>query len=133
MRSSLACAARVAHPSFPRDSRTASISGLGRNQPIRNNTPSRLFSGQPQSWGRSRASDKIQHSTCEVPLSTHRHPPPRNSLFAFPTISIAVTCSFCSDWISVRKRLIVNAKTLSDLPQRYIALYQNDSDSTFHF
>jgi len=76
-------------------------------------TPPRVSSRDSHSLGGDRAlviKFNIRRARYPLaPTATLR----RNSLFTFPTISITVSCSFYSDWISVRKHLIVNVKTLS--------------------
>lgn len=133
MRSSLACAARVAPPFLATREWPPSPDSVEAN--LSATTPPRVSSsGPPQSLGgRSRTSDKIQHSAYEAPLSTHRYPRRRTSLFAFPMISTAVSCCFCSGWISVRKRLIVNAIILGDSHKDTITLYRIAEMTIFMF
>lgn len=123
MRSSLACAACVAPPFLATREWPPSPDSVEANLSATTPLASLLRGRHRVLGGRSRTSDKIQHSACEAPLSTHRYPRRRTSLFAFPMIS-TVSCSFCLGWISVRKRLIVNAIALGDPHKDTITLYR---------
>lgn len=136
MRSSLACAARVALPLSSRLENALHLRTRSKRTYPQQHPPRVSSSRPPQSLGgggRSRTSDKIQHLAYEAPLSTHRYPRRRTSLFAFPMISTAISRCVYSDWISVRKRLIVNAIVLGNLHKDTIMLYRISEITIFMF